>query len=417
MSKTMKTPRGTQDYEPEMFLRIKQIVQVIRQRALSLGAQEIDTPVLELTQTLLEKYGDEAEQKLIYRLQKTGKEELALRYDFTVPLQRYLEMRGLEKIKRFQAGKVYRKDRAYPGKGRFREFMQADFDWVGSEQLMVPEAEVLWLIQSTLDQLGCPDYEIRINFRKNLEQLVSLAEIEDSLFSEVCVSIDKLDKMSWDDMATELKAKTNDQITDPKLTKLKMLLEQNYMCGPVTALLSCLESYCSEKTRARIKFDAKLSRGLSYYTGMIYEVVLTQPRDDGTSFSTIVAGGRYDKLINIRKNPVPAIGVSFGVTRIEMILPEFRKPKEKVSIFLVSQQEFLEKKMFVARFIRDSGLKAEYTTSSQKNIKQINKAIKDNYDYILVLGENGDQILVKKNDQSKDIVCESLEELLQLLRS
>lgn len=234
----MKNAKGTIDYDPEMMARISNIVNIIRQNALNLGASEIDTPCIELTQVLMDKYGEEAENKLIYKLQDLSHQELALRYDLTVPLQRYLMAHGLESMDRFQVGKVFRKDQ--PGKGRLREFMQADMDLVGVSEPMIQESKIMKLIVSSLDQIGFKEYVIRINFRQNLADMVERAKIDPKLFKDVCISIDKMDKHPWEYIAKELKEDRG--LSKESIASLKKDLDDNYMSNNVE-LIHFLKSF------------------------------------------------------------------------------------------------------------------------------------------------------------------------------
>lgn len=415
MSSSTQTARGTLDYDPQLMRRLQTITSVIRRNSLNLGAEEIDTPSIELTKVLLDKYGEDAENKLIYHLQKFDEvksQDLSLRYDLTVPFQRYLAARpGIKRMKRFQTGKVYRKDRPYPTQGRFREFIQADFDIVGEYQPMVPEAEVMKLITSSLEQLNLRNFTIRYNFRDNLFRMVQLAKIPTELFKSVCISIDKLDKRSWEEVAQELI--TDRGLNSDQVNSLKSYLDQNYQDPVVQPLIQQLLEYGAIMggSDRYLRFDSSLARGLDYYTGIIYEVVV-----DG--FPTLVAGGRYDQLIKQKKQYLPAIGVSFGVNRLEMILGD-RLPVDRYpfKIYVVSTLEHLSTKLKIVNFLLDLGYQADYYDGQRKNLKQINQAIKDNYQYILIYGEDGAGIKVKRNDQSSDRICNSLEELPELLRA
>lgn len=407
----LKTPKGTLDYDPDMMERLQRIINVIRQNALNQGAQEIDTPSMELTSLLLDKYGEEAETKLIYRLEKLGHEDLSLRYDLTVPLQRYLAIRGLESMKRFQVGKVYRKDQPNPSRGRFREFIQADLDIVGEEEPMIPEAQIMKLITLSLKQLGLTNYIIRINFRDNLFAMIKRAKIDEKLFKDVCISIDKLDKKPWSYVATELKERG---LTDESIASLKTDLDGNYQDESIRNDLELLTKYGGFFNYIeKIRFDSSLARGLDYYTGLIYEVVLeldeseAKPEidddEDENKNPTLIAGGRYDKLIKFRnKKFLPAIGVSFGVNRLELALREMLPPVIPFRIFVVSQPSEQNWKLDVVNQLLDNGYQVEFFAGKKKNVKQINQAIKENYQYILILGEDGTQIKVKSNDQEPD---------------
>ena len=432
----MKTAKGTIDYDPKLFGRLYKIINIIRKNVLLMGVEEIDTPTMELTKVLLNKYGDEAENKLIYKLEKIGTEDLSLRYDLTVPLQRYIESEQIESIKRFQTGKVYRKDTPNQSRCRLREFIQADYDIVGEYELMIPEAEIMRLITISMKQIGIENYVIKINFRNNLEKIVSLAKIDMNLFKSVCTSIDKLDKHSWSYVTNELKLKG---LSDESISILQTLLNNNYQDDSINSELTKLMEYGEIFNYNKyIQFDSKLARGLDYYTGIIYEVLSTEKilenpsedledtkdientkdEDEIMTNPTIIAGGRYDKLIKYKnKKYLPAIGVSFGINRIEMFM---EKKDENINqgpmrIYVVSEFQYIKKKLEIVNYLWNNGYKVQYYDGQKKNIKQINQAIKENYHYILIYGEDGpENIKVKRNDHSKDEICK-LNDLISYL--
>ena len=188
----MQNARGTIDYNKSKWYIMTNIINTIRNRIQTLNVEEIDTPILENTDLLLKKYGDEAETKLIYNL----KDGTSLRYDLTVPLVRYFCNNGLVEMRRFQVGKVFRKDNPEVEKGRFREFYQADLDIIGEYQPLVSEIEIFWLINSVLEDLGINNYDIKYNYRQNLSAICKKINVtNDKHIKSICTSIDKLDKL------------------------------------------------------------------------------------------------------------------------------------------------------------------------------------------------------------------------------
>jgi histidyl-tRNA synthetase len=166
------------------------------------GGSEIDTPVFELKETLTGKYGEDS--KLIYDLEDQGGELLALRYDLTVPLARFIAEKGIVAIKRFHIAKVYRRDQPQMNKGRYREFYQCDFDIAGTYSPMLPDAEVLSVVCEILTSLKIGNYLVKVNHRKFLDAMIELAGCEKRKFKTICSSIDKLDKEPWDKVRLEL---------------------------------------------------------------------------------------------------------------------------------------------------------------------------------------------------------------------
>ena len=167
------------------------------------GAVQIDTPVFELKDVLTGKYGEDS--KLIYDLEDQGGEKCSLRYDLTVPFARFMANNtNIQKIKRFHIGKVYRRDQPTVSKGRFREFYQCDFDIAGKYDAMIPDAEVLAIMQQILETVGVEQFLVKINHRKILEAMIDEAGCSHEMFKTICSSIDKLDKMPWNEVQAEL---------------------------------------------------------------------------------------------------------------------------------------------------------------------------------------------------------------------
>lgn len=387
---------GCQDYNPELWQKITYISNVVRNAAKQMGIDEIETPTMEYKSLLLNKYGDEAETKLIYEL---AKNETALRYDLTVPFTRYVMDNGLESCKRLQIGRVYRRDTPYPTKGRFCEFYQGDIDIVGIRADMIAEAEILKLINTVLDTAEMTDYVIKINFRQNLEKVFAKVGIRASknYFKSLCISIDKLDKHPWEYVANELKSK---KVTEEQCTQLEKLFSDNYVDETVEPTMQLLNKYLTIMKVKNVVFDATLARGLDYYTGLIYEVVFPD-----SEIGSVIAGGRYDKLVykTVKKNKVyiPAIGVSFGISRLTLMLKKSLLEKP-FKIYVVADSKLIDKKMEIVTMLWDEGYQVEYNDIPKKNIKEINYGIKNDFNFVIIYGENDDLVCVKRNDQSKD---------------
>ena len=438
----MKTSRGTIDYMPEKQDRIKFICETITKSAKQFGAQEIDTPTMELTSLLLNKYGKEAESKLIYKIipdsEKEDSEKNALRYDLTVPFVRFAMTNGLESYRRIQVGKVYRRDPPSFVKGRFCEFIQADFDILGPiGEPMVNEAEIMRLICLVMKRIGISGFEIRVNFRQNLEKIVELScpdmksKKRKKLFKSICCSIDKLDKEDWDYVGKELVGKG---LSEESVSKLRELLDGGFIDEGVNELYSTFSKYCDCMgcDMDKIRFDTTLARGLDYYTGMIYEVSFVNT--EKCSIGTIIAGGRYDKMIYRNKKGsrsyIPAIGVSFGVSRLELVMNELGSVRKPWKILIVGEKKYLKEKMQITNLLlndpRTNGNEYQrqyvikYFTEKKKNVNQINYGIKNDFEYIIICGEDGDvndnelNVKVKRNDHSEDKVCQ-MSEVLDLL--
>jgi len=227
MAKNRIKPRlfkGARDFLPEQMIHRENILATMRAVFQKYGFEPIETPAIEYLEVLSGKYGNEAD-RLIYRLNyKTGtKDEAALHYDLTVPFSRVIAMNPHlpRPFKRYQIQPVWRADRPQPRQGRFREFYQCDIDAIGSTSMMV-DAEIIAICSEILTELGFKGFLIKINNRKILNGLVQYIGLDASYTQEVCRSIDKLDKVSFEVVADELKGKG---FTDETIAKLKSVIE------------------------------------------------------------------------------------------------------------------------------------------------------------------------------------------------
>ncbi|KAJ8487601.1 hypothetical protein ONZ51_g4067 [Trametes cubensis] len=208
----LKTPKGTRDYGPgEMFCR-EHIERIVKECFTTYGGSQLDTPVFERKEILAGKYGEDA--KLIFDLMDQGGEQLALRYDHTVPLARYLAMSGAitTQNKLWQVGKVYRRDNPVMSKGRMREFSQADFDIAGVWDTMIPDAEIVSLVCTILSRLDVGEFIIKINHRKILDGIFEVCGVPAEKIRPISSAVDKLDKMAWADVKKEM---TEEKGLDP----------------------------------------------------------------------------------------------------------------------------------------------------------------------------------------------------------
>ena len=404
----VKVVKGARDFLPfQMAIRdkaFKIITDVFKKH----GAVEIDTPVFELKETLMGKYGEDS--KLIYDLNDQGGELLSLRYDLTVPFARFMAVNNLPSIKRFHIGKVYRRDNPQMSRGRYREFYQCDFDIAGPNYgKMIPEADVLKVVVEILTQLPVGGFNIKLNHRLLLDAIVNLSGIKDDLYKAVCSSVDKLDKEEWTTVKKELiekgiteeqseklwsfvqlkdkpkalleKLNTNNELLSNK--KGKTALEELAILFDYLEILD-IDKYCT--------FDLSLARGLDYYTGLIYETVLT----DTDKVGSISGGGRYDDLVGMFSGKqIPAVGVSIGIERIFNILEE--KYKNSTDIRSVETEVFvavigknLTKERFkVLKELWDNDIKAEILYNENPRMdKQMDYTVNNKIPFMVFIGEN-----------------------------
>ncbi|XAR74062.1 Histidine--tRNA ligase [Bertholletia excelsa] len=399
-----KLPKGTRDFAKEqMAIREKAfsiIVEVFKRH----GAMALDTPVFELRETLMGKYGEDS--KLIYDLADQGGELCSLRYDLTVPFARYVAMNGITSFKRYQIAKVYRRDN--PSKGRYREFYQCDFDIAGQYEAMGPDFEVVKVMTELLDELQIGDYEVKLNHRKLLDAMLDICGVPSEKFRTICSSIDKLDKQSFDQIKKEmvyekgLTIETADKIGSfvkergsplELLSKLKRegsKFQENEVSRAALKELEILfKALESSKCIDRIVFDLSLARGLDYYTGVIFEAVFK----GATQVGSIAAGGRYDNLIGMfGTKQVPAVGVSLGIERVFTIMEHLQKdrnqttrPTETQVLVAILGDDLSLAAELVSEFW-NARIKAEYSIS-RRMTKHMERAKSSGIPWLVFVGE------------------------------
>ena len=325
-------PIGTVDLN-EKDISIRNFIFENAKKILKLrGATQIETPAIELLSTVEKMYGGEF-NKLVYNLNDEG-QKIIMRYDLTVPLARYVGSHGLQKFKRFQYGKVYRRDNPQIQKGRLREFYQFDYDIIGDDQNSNSnDFEMLETLDCILTSIiGKNTYTIKINHKNIVLNLLANSEIPVNLYPTVFSSIDKLDKKSFDQIKIELAEKNIDtksiqilndtynlflnKTNDDLLNEIKNF---NNIDSKTIEYLEMMNTFLKQIEINNFVIDPFLIRGMDYYTGILFEVVYN---DKSIIDSTISAGGRYDNMIEkfSTKGKTPAIGMSIGVERIAKIL-------------------------------------------------------------------------------------------------
>ena len=343
-------PKGTRDFSPSEIRRRNFIFDIIKSKFQKFGFSPIETPSIENLSTLTGKYGSEGDQ-LLFKILKRGakftkalenysKEKAndnsfsseALRYDLTVPFARYIVQHQNDisfPFKRYQIQPVWRADR--PQRGRYREFYQCDADIVGTSSLNC-EIELICLISEVLNELNLSDHTIMINNRKILSALIDHCN-STAYFSKITVIIDKLDKIGVDKVIQELQ----ESIPNKECSLLfKELFNVNHSD---TYIFNWLENKLENSDEGQkglkelnhivnlskelgidnLEFNISLARGLDYYTGSIFEVVL-----NNSSMGSIVGGGRYDNLTEVfGQKDLSGVGISFGAERIYDIMNDF----------------------------------------------------------------------------------------------
>lgn len=283
MKKGPVTPKGFRDIEPDLGKKRRQAINKIADVLETYGFVPLETPTIEFAETLLGKYGEE--EKLIYQFTDRGNRKLALRYDLTVPLARYVANNNLKlPFRRFQIGQIFRGEN--PQKGRWREFTQFDFDTVGSADSS-EDAMVIAAAIKSIRELGLKNAQMAINDRKNFKDL-SIEDIR---------AIDKIYKVGRENTQKELLDFVENTKPTENMEKIFKILETKY------GLKKGLDFF----------FDPTLARGLDYYTGIIFELKPNGKPEE----QSIGGGGRYDNLIGMfAGREIPAVGFSFGLDRL-----------------------------------------------------------------------------------------------------
>jgi histidyl-tRNA synthetase len=392
-------PSGTRDFLAAELVAREDAFGIIKDVFGGYGFEPLQTPAFERLDVLMGKYGDEGD-KLIFKILRRGEHEasgeadLALRYDMTVPLARVAAAYGSQlptPYKRYTIGPVWRADR--PGKGRFREFAQCDLDTLGSSSPMA-DAEVLCAGHDALSQLGVPEFTILLNSRQALHGLLRAFGVPEEIGTSVLITLDKLDKLSPAEVIGELAGRGLDQAkaealaetltaadaTDQVRAALKSTDEGVAGLDEIDTLLALTRGQMPE---GRIVFTPRMVRGLSYYTGGIWEV--TAPGMPGS----ISSGGRYDHLIETLGGPdVPATGFSLGVERILGLLPRHQDQHHWLDVAVTVMGADLAGASFgFAAVARSAGARASvYLGSSGKLGRQLKWASDTGARYCLIYG-------------------------------
>ena len=423
MAQTPSIPKGTRDYSPEIMVKRNYIFDTIKSVFKLYGYMPLETPAMENLSTLMGKYGDEGD-KLLFKILNSGdflsnipETELAgknslkltnkisekgLRYDLTVPFARFVVQHQSEisfPFKRYQIQPVWRADR--PQKGRYREFYQCDVDVVGSDSLL-NEVELIQIVDEVYRRLKLR-VRLLINNRKVLAGIAEIIGYPEKL-TDITVAIDKMDKIGIDNVNAELQEKglTEEAIlklqpilnlegdTKEKLQQLRTILQSSPTGLKGIEELTQVFSYLNEMPlQTEIKLDLTLARGLSYYTGAIFEVKALD-----TEMGSITGGGRYDDLTGIfgLKN-VSGVGISFGADRIFDVMTQLDLfPEDANTTTRILFVNFGEKEecfcLPLLRQLRNEGINAEIYPEAAKMKKQMTYADRKKIPFVALVGEN-----------------------------
>ena len=387
---TPRTLSGFMELLPEEQLRMERLLGTLREVYSLYGFTPLDTPAIESAEVLLAKGGGETE-KQIYRFMK-GDSDLALRFDLTVPLAKYVAANYAKlafPFRRYQIGKVWRGERAQ--RGRFREFYQADIDVIGDGRLdIMNEAEIPSIICRAFTRLGLRDFTIRINNRKVLGGFFAMHGM--SAPAEILRTVDKLEKIGADKVREILSFTGFAGTTAEKLAFLEGMRGKNELFDTgVDELRTVAEALPGLGVPAeRFAIDLTIARGLDYYTGTVYETTINSHPEIGS----VCSGGRYDNLAEYYTDrALPGVGISIGVTRLFYVLSEqgLLNPElacAPADAIVLPMTEGLGFAAVTATKLREAGIRTQLYTEGKKFKQKLSYASKLGMPFAVIIGED-----------------------------
>ncbi len=401
-----RTLSGFMELLPGQQQKMERMMQVLRESYSLYGFTPLDTPIIESAEVLLAKGGGETE-KQIYRFTK-GDSDLALRFDLTVPLAKYVAGHYAElafPFRRYQIGKVYRGERAQ--RGRFREFYQADIDVIGDGKLdILNEAEIPAIICNTFTRLGITRFKIRVNNRKLLNGFYAMNGMSEKA-GEIMRTVDKLDKIGSEKVRQLL-------IDEVKMLpcKAENVLDFMAICGTNAEVIEALGRYKGmdptfdeglEELIAVTKYlrdfgvpeenfavDLTIARGLDYYTGTVYETVMT----DHPEIGSVCSGGRYDNLAEYYTDKqLPGVGISIGLTRLFYVLNEQGLLSDELitapcDALVLPMTEDMGFAVSAATALRNAGIRTQLYGEKKKFKAKMSYADKIAVPFAVLIGED-----------------------------
>ena len=419
-----RTLSGFMELLPEQQMKMERMMEVLRQSYSVYGFTPLDTPVIESAEVLLAKGGGETE-KQIYRFMK-GESDLALRFDLTVPLAKYVAGHYGEltfPFRRYQIGKVYRGERAQ--RGRFREFYQADIDVIGDGKLdIINEAEIPAIIYNTFSKLGITKFRIKVNNRKILNGFYAMNGMSERA-GDIMRTVDKLDKIGAEKVRQLL-------IDDVKMLpcKAENVLDFMAICGSNDEVIAALERYRGMDATfdqgldelktvtgylaafgvpaENFAVDLTIARGLDYYTGTVYETEMTEHPEIGS----VCSGGRYDNLAEYYTDKqLPGVGISIGLTRLFYVLNEQGLLSDEIvtapcDALVIPMTEDAGFAISAATALRAGGVRTQLYGEKKKFKAKMSYADKLKVPFVVLVGEDeiNEGVLSVKNMQTGEQV-------------
>jgi len=421
---------------PQPQQQMERMMDILRRTYSLYGFTPLDTPVIEASEVLLAKGGGETE-KQIYRFQK-GDADLALRFDLTVPLAKYVALHYNDlsfPFRRYQIGKVYRGERAQ--RGRFREFYQADIDIIGDGKLDITnEAEIPAIIYQTFTSLGLKRFQIRVNNRKILNGFYAMLGLT-ARSGDIMRTVDKLDKIGAEKVRTLLtdecgvSAESADEIlkfiaitggNEQVLAALESYRGRNEVFDEGLDQLNTVVKYLSAFGVPAENFavDLTIARGLDYYTGTVYETTLL----DHPEIGSVCSGGRYDNLAEYYTDKqLPGVGISIGLTRLFYVLGEQGMlnpglPTAPADVLILPMTAELAPAVTLATRLRAAGVRTQLYTEQKKFKAKMSYADKLGVPYVVFLGDDeiAGNVVACKDMASGQQTTLPFDETLSLIR-
>ena len=432
---TPRTLSGFMELLPKKQAKLEKMMQVLRNTYSLYGFAALDTPAIEDAKILLAKGGGETE-KQIYRFQK-GDSDLALRFDLTVPLAKYVALHYNElafPFRRYQIGKVYRGERAQ--RGRFREFYQADIDIIGDGKLdILNEAEIPAIIYRVFRGFGLTRFQIRVNNRKILNGFYAMQGLSEKS-GDIMRTVDKLDKIGAEKVKVIL-------IDDCGLTEVQAeeILKFIAIRGSNAEVLAALDGYTGRNElfdlglgelkavaanlsafgvpEENFAVDLTIARGLDYYTGTVYETTLL----DHPEIGSVCSGGRYDNLAGYYiDKELPGVGISIGLTRLFYVLDEQgllnpELPSAPADALVLPMTENPAPAIALAEKLRSAGLRVQFYAEQKKFKQKLSYADKIGVPFAILLGEDeiAEGKCAVKNMRTGEQFCVTAEEAANII--
>ncbi|MEG1242799.1 MAG: histidine--tRNA ligase [Oscillospiraceae bacterium] len=431
-----RTLSGFMELLPEKQAQMERIMQTLRETYSLYGFSPLDTPIIEAAEVLLAKGGGETE-KQIYRFTK-GDADLALRFDLTVPLAKFVALNYGQltfPFRRYQIGKVYRGERAQ--RGRFREFYQADIDIIGDGSLdVMNEAEIPAIIFQTFTKLGLRRFKIRVNNRKVLNGFFAILGLSEAA-SEIMRTIDKLDKIgaekcrellleqgvSEDKSEEILRFIAINGTSEQKLSALSEYVGKNEVFDLGFNELKAVSSAMSDfgVPDENFEIDLTIARGLDYYTGTVYETTLL----DHPEIGSVCSGGRYDNLAEYYTDKkLPGVGISIGLTRLFYVLEEQKMLSEAAvfapaDVLIIPMTDSSSEAVRVARDFRKNGIRTQLYSEDKKFKAKMSYADKLKIPFVVFIGEDeiSAGVIKVKNMESGEQTSEKPEDAAQKIKA